>query len=778
MFTFSNVRNRDIKTKQNKNMVRVKYRYIVVQIIPEDDNKKGGLAFTDISIAQCIMKNVQKFYGDFGAATVRSGFKCKYCNEQTRIAIIRIKHRPHRYVTSVLPLITTIGDHLAKFRTLYNGATIMHCQKFIVNFQRNYLDQTMKNISVGQQKELLKKVMNIKGVENLGQGVEKCENWRTALAANLVPESASGFSTPPTASADTCDSGFTEFFSKKAGTSSQQTSRASENKSEAPPPRSKRGAYSTSDSESDSRKTEDAMQCLEDDSYDGTESEETDFQTKEKIEFNRMNYRWIDWCNRQIVCGVNPRTILRKIFPNEDLIFTSEMSDRELWTRIVHFVSQPPARTRLYDINSMDHVVRLLTTCKNIIVLTGAGVSVSCGIPDFRSRSGIYARLRNEIPEINDPHEIFDIRFFSRDPRPFFKFAKELYPGSFTPSLCHRFIRLLERKEKLLRNFSQNIDTLERLAGIERVVECHGSFATASCTKCGVVVTAEEIREDVLAKRIPMCAICNPVSNSESSTENQAKRISCCTSMTEGYEDLYEKGILKPDIVFFGESLPESFHPAINADRQLCDCLLVIGSSLKVRPVSLIPEFLKADVPQILINRERVGNYIFDVELLGDADIIVNQICRMIGGDWTEICEQPELSLSATLEFNPETTETVNLPLTRTVPVAKNKCESNSKYTSSNSPSSCQSPTKTTEDTQDVKASPTELSDKSPNESLKCRESSSTTEPAALTGETINVDDTKLKKAFVFSVENVYIPWINAYVERKWRPCQRQCGII
>lgn len=362
-------------------------------------------------------------------------------------------------------------------------------------------------------------------------------------------------------------------------------------------------------------------------------------------------------CHKQLVNGVNPRTILRKIFHNGEFPVPPGTSDRELWERIACFVTQPPARKRLHDINSVDHVIRLLTTCKNIIVLTGAGVSVSCGIPDFRSRSGIYSRLRSEIPEINDPHEIFDIRFFSKDPRPFFKFAKasdfkkrsalslksnfffkicfssitkELYPGSFTPSLCHRFIRLLERKEKLLRNYSQNIDTLERSAGIEKVVECHGSFATASCTKCGIVVTADEIRDDVLAKRIPMCAICNPVNGSSaSSSENQSKRISHSSSMTDGYKDLYEMGILKPDIVFFGESLPEVFHPAVNADRQQCDCLLVIGSSLKVRPVSLIPEFLKENVPQILINRERVGNYVFDVELLGDADIIVNQICRM-----------------------------------------------------------------------------------------------------------------------------------------------------
>lgn len=306
-----------------------------------------------------------------------------------------------------------------------------------------------------------------------------------------------------------------------------------------------------------------------------------------------------------------------------------DVSDRELWARISMIFGQPAYRSRLNDVTSIEHVIHLLTTCKNIVVLTGAGVSVSCGIPDFRSRTGIYSRLRNEMPEIDDPHEIFDIRFFSKDPRPFFKFAKELYPGLFTPSLCHRFIRLLERKERLLRNYSQNIDTLERLAGIQRVIECHGSFVSASCTKCGMTVTADDIRDDVLAKRIPMCAICNPVDSSGSATDKPPKRISHCTSMTEGYSDLYEMGILKPDIVFFGESLPSNFHPAVNADRPLCDCLLVIGSSLKVRPVSMIPEFFKEDVPQILINRERVGNYIFDIELLGDADIIVNQICRM-----------------------------------------------------------------------------------------------------------------------------------------------------
>jgi NAD-dependent deacetylase sirtuin 1 len=92
---------------------------------------------------------------------------------------------------------------------------------------------------------------------------------------------------------------------------------------------------------------------------------------------------------------------------------------------------------------------------------------------------------------------MFDIRYFRKDPRPFFKFAREIYPGQFKPSPCHRFIRCLEKKDKLLRNYTQNIDTLEQVSGIERVVQCHGSFATATCTKCKHKVNAQQIKEDI-----------------------------------------------------------------------------------------------------------------------------------------------------------------------------------------------------------------------------------------------------------------------------------------
>ncbi|XP_037029856.1 NAD-dependent protein deacetylase sirtuin-1-like [Bradysia coprophila] len=172
-------------------------------------------------------------------------------------------------------------------------------------------------------------------------------------------------------------------------------------------------------------KDEEDADCKEERGIDMSDSKLQDVD-KKGDDLSRINYRWIEWCHKKRVSGVNPRAILRKIFRNGEFPVPQGVSDRELWARISTFVTQPAVRTRLPDINSIEHVIHLLSTCKNIIVLTGAGVSVSCGIPDFRSRSGIYSRLRSEMPEIDDPHEIFDIRFFSKDPRPFFKFAKEL----------------------------------------------------------------------------------------------------------------------------------------------------------------------------------------------------------------------------------------------------------------------------------------------------------------------------------------------------------------
>ncbi|XP_054838842.1 NAD-dependent protein deacetylase sirtuin-1 [Eublepharis macularius] len=312
---------------------------------------------------------------------------------------------------------------------------------------------------------------------------------------------------------------------------------------------------------------------------------------------------------QHLMIGTDPRAILKDLLP--ETIPPPELDDMTLWQIVINILSEPPKRKKRKDINTIEDAVKLLQECKKIIVLTGAGVSVSCGIPDFRSRDGIYARLAVDFPDLPDPQAMFDIEYFRKDPRPFFKFAKEIYPGQFQPSLCHKFIALMDKERKLLRNYTQNIDTLEQVAGIQRIIQCHGSFATASCLICKYKVDCEVVRGDIFNQIVPRCPRCPPD------------------------EPL---AIMKPEIVFFGENLPEQFHRAMKYDKDEVDLLIVIGSSLKVRPVALIPSSIPHEVPQILINREPLPHLHFDVELLGDCDVIINELCHRLGGEYTKLC--------------------------------------------------------------------------------------------------------------------------------------------
>ena len=117
---------------------------------------------------------------------------------------------------------------------------------------------------------------------------------------------------------------------------------------------------------------------------------------------------------------------------------------------------------------------------KKILVLTGAGVSVAAGIPDFRTPgTGLYSNLKKY--NLPFPEAVFDVAFYRRNPKPFVTLAHELWPGlQHSPTKTHSFLSLLSKKGLLLRNYSQNIDGLEFLAGIpaEELVECHGHFRT------------------------------------------------------------------------------------------------------------------------------------------------------------------------------------------------------------------------------------------------------------------------------------------------------------
>ncbi|KAJ1994612.1 NAD-dependent histone deacetylase sir2 [Coemansia spiralis] len=314
-------------------------------------------------------------------------------------------------------------------------------------------------------------------------------------------------------------------------------------------------------------------------------------------------------------------------------------------------------RPKLQHINTVDDVVALLKNSKRIMVLTGAGVSVSCGIPDFRSPTGIYTRLNEEFG-LDDPQQMFDIEYFREMPELFYSFAKDLYPGNFQPAPSHAFVKLLEEHGKLLRNYTQNIDTLEHVQGIKNVLNCHGSFATATCIKCGYKCSGKELEEDIMAKRIAYCPKCNDHPHKKQGSADGASD-SLITGVTvsfgqpvkqnsENYvynendndEDEDDdgdygaiRGIMKPDITFFGEKLPDQFDEALTIDREQVDLLLVMGSSLKVAPVSDIMGNLPHTVPQIVINKTPILHFNFDVQLLGNADDIVAYLAERCGWD-------------------------------------------------------------------------------------------------------------------------------------------------
>ncbi|KAI6177553.1 NAD-dependent protein deacetylase sir-2.1 [Aphelenchoides bicaudatus] len=299
--------------------------------------------------------------------------------------------------------------------------------------------------------------------------------------------------------------------------------------------------------------------------------------------------------------GLSPSQILQSLIGNECKLPVG-MSESTALRLLIQFVSERRFRHRLPQYNDFTHAVELFKQSKNILIISGAGISVNCGIPDFRSSTGIYASLKQTFPDLPSPTSMFDIDYFKRNPRPFYSFAKQIFPGQYKPSLSHFFIKFLEEEKKLLRNYTQNIDTLEQVCGIKRHVDCHGSFATATCLQCSHEFTSDDIKEEIYAQKVAICSHCGD-------------------------------GLIKPDIVFFGENLPDKFHLQMAEDRDLVDLVVVIGSSLQVQPVSLIPYNVDEKVPQILINKEDLSSFNADIKLIGDCDAITTALCIASGGN-------------------------------------------------------------------------------------------------------------------------------------------------
>lgn len=215
----------------------------------------------------------------------------------------------------------------------------------------------------------------------------------------------------------------------------------------------------------------------------------------------------------------------------------------------------------------MKELIEAIRGAKCVGCLTGAGVSTLCGIPDFRGPQGLYKQPNAE--------RIFDIDWFDRDPSVYYNGCAELVYGldKFQPGPVHLALKHLEDKGKLAGIATQNIDMLHQKAGSPNVYEVHGSPILHHCRRCGDEKTFEEIMAMLKGGGIPKCT-CG--------------------------------GAYKPDITFFGESLPEEAFRSAQELAIRSDVFLVLGTSLTVFPAAGLPRLtLQAGGKVFIVNGQR-----------------------------------------------------------------------------------------------------------------------------------------------------------------------------
>lgn len=254
-----------------------------------------------------------------------------------------------------------------------------------------------------------------------------------------------------------------------------------------------------------------------------------------------------------------------------------------------------------------------------VVALVGAGISVAAGVPDFRSPGGLYDQMRSQ--GFEHPMQVFTAEFLRQNPWQFYKIFSQIRTEHLSPTRVHNFIRSLDDQGCLLRCYTQNIDGLERKAGLpaERLVEAHGTMCEARCSDCGAVSTPEALWAEWEVGQLPRCA-------------SQG-----CT------------GLLRPCVVFFGESLHERFRTMSADDLSNADLVIIIGTSLSVEPFASLVQKTPRVVPRLLINRhvpyvlqrrpwELLTPSVLskwrplrkDASILGECDDIILQITRAL----------------------------------------------------------------------------------------------------------------------------------------------------
>lgn len=238
-----------------------------------------------------------------------------------------------------------------------------------------------------------------------------------------------------------------------------------------------------------------------------------------------------------------------------------------------------------------EQCAKLITEAESIGVLTGAGISTNAGIPDFRGPQGLY------VTKQYDPDTIFDIQFFDRDPEPFYEFARDFVAleQKIQPTFAHQFLAALEKSGKIKGIVTQNIDALHYKAGSEVVYEMHGSFWRSYCRECRNEFSYETMEDMLKDPGVPKCG-CG--------------------------------GVIKPDVVFFGENVKYLQEAGALAEKS--DLFLVIGSSCVVYPAAMIPTLTRGKI--VIINKGAVDISVFNIALTvqEDADVFFSEVAKIL----------------------------------------------------------------------------------------------------------------------------------------------------
>jgi NAD-dependent deacetylase len=231
-------------------------------------------------------------------------------------------------------------------------------------------------------------------------------------------------------------------------------------------------------------------------------------------------------------------------------------------------------------------VAGLLNESERAVVLTGAGISVPSGIPDFRTPGkGLWENV--------NPMEVAHIDAWRRDPDRFWGFYSQRFTAltDKRPNRAHEVVAEFERRGLVRAVITQNIDRLHRVAGSERLIEVHGSIEHSVCLECGGKVTLEKVVEQLAgADGAPECLACIAP--------------------------------LKPDVVLFGEMLP---HRALSEAQALAadaDLILCIGSSLEVYPVAALPSVTRERGGRIALVTQGPTPYDSEAEVKLDGDVV------------------------------------------------------------------------------------------------------------------------------------------------------------